>query len=115
MNEFFDWSKTWMLRFDPGKCKVGSNLLPIREKETEKDPPDYNMNKYERVTLSWRKLFWKTFDKSLSFANYIQNQVNKANQIAGLTHRSFTHIDNRTFTMLFKALVRPNLEYANSV
>ena len=45
----------------------------------------------------------------------MQTQINKAKQIVGLTRRSFKHLDNRTFTLLFKALVRPHLEYASSV
>ena len=56
-----------------------------------------------------------SIDGNLSFANHIQNQVNKANQIVGLTRRSFVHLDNRTFHLLFKALVRPHLEYVHSV
>ena len=56
-----------------------------------------------------------TVDMNLTFANHIQNLVNKANQIVGLTRRSFVHLVNRTFTLLFKALVRPNLGYANSI
>ena len=45
----------------------------------------------------------------------MQNQVNKANQIAGLMRRSFVHLDTRTFSLLFKSLIRPRVEYASSV
>jgi len=33
----------------------------------------------------------------------------------GLIKRNFTHMDSRTFIMLYKALVRPHVEYANSI
>ena len=33
----------------------------------------------------------------------------------GLIRRSFTYLDGNTFKQLFKALVRPHLEYSNSV
>jgi len=33
----------------------------------------------------------------------------------GLIKRNFIHMDSRTFIMLYKALVRPHVEYANSV
>ena len=56
-----------------------------------------------------------TIDNNLSFELHMQTQINKANQIAGLLRRSFMYLDNRTFTLLFKALVRPHLEYASSV
>ena len=56
-----------------------------------------------------------TIDQHLNFEKHIQTQINKTNQIVGLTRRSFVHLDNRTFSLLFKALVRPHLEYASSV
>jgi len=36
-------------------------------------------------------------------------------RILGLMRRTFLHLDNKTFSLLFKALVRPHLEYASSV
>ena len=38
-----------------------------------------------------------TINSNLSFENHIQNQVNKANQIVGLTRHSVVYLDNRTF------------------
>ena len=57
-----------------------------------------------------------TIDQHLNLEKkHIQTKINKANQIVGLTRRSFVHLDNRTFSLLFKALVRPHLEYASSI
>ena len=52
-----------------------------------------------------------TIDQHLNFEKHIQTQISKANQIVGLTRRSFVHLDNRTFSLhvLFKALVRPQM------
>ncbi|CAC5375636.1 unnamed protein product [Mytilus coruscus] len=116
LNTLFDWSKTWLLKFHPDKCKV----LPVSGRNTTHEPPNYTMKKYEGgctnlENVESEKDIGVTIDMNLSFANHIQNQVNKANQILGLTRRSFVHLDNCTFTLLFKALVRPNLEYANSI
>jgi len=33
----------------------------------------------------------------------------------GLIKRNFIHIDSRTFIMLYKAMVRHHVEYANSI
>ena len=33
----------------------------------------------------------------------------------GLIKRNFIHMDSRIFVMLYKALVRPHVEYANSI
>jgi hypothetical protein len=45
----------------------------------------------------------------------MNEKINKSNSIMGLIRRTFTYIDTPTFLMLYKALVRPHLEYANSV
>jgi hypothetical protein len=41
--------------------------------------------------------------------------VNKANQMVWLIRRSLKHLNYCTFCVLFKSLVKPHLEYANSV
>lgn len=56
-----------------------------------------------------------TVARNLNFEKHIEIQINKANQIVGLTRRAFTYLDIRTFSLFFKALVRPHLEYASSV
>ena len=33
----------------------------------------------------------------------------------GLIKRNFIRMDSRTFIMLYKAMVRPHVEYANSI
>ena len=55
-----------------------------------------------------------TIDSNLIFESHIQIKVNKANQTMGMIRRAFTHLDNDTFLCLFKAFVRPQLEYANA-
>ena len=42
-------------------------------------------------------------------------KVKKANQTMGLIRRSFNYLDIQSFRWLFKAMVRPHLEYAQSV
>ena len=55
------------------------------------------------------------FDERLSFKEEISTRVNKANSIAGIIRRSFVYLDEITFCLLFKALVRPHLEYAVNI
>ena len=42
-------------------------------------------------------------------------KINKANSIMGIIRRSFRHLDSDIFSKLYKALVRPHLEYGISV
>ena len=42
-------------------------------------------------------------------------KIRIANQVMGLIRRSFTYLDKESFVKLYTALVRPHLEYAQSV
>ena len=56
-----------------------------------------------------------TFDSDVSFREHIATKINKANSITGLIRRSFTFLDCESFTKLYCALVRPHLEYGQSI
>jgi len=55
------------------------------------------------------------YDLHLTFKDHIQEKINKAYSMIGLIKRNFIHMDSRTFVMLYKALVRPHVEYTNLV
>jgi len=42
-------------------------------------------------------------------------KINKACSVLGVIKRDFIHMDKSTFVLLYKATVRPHLEYANYV
>jgi hypothetical protein len=45
----------------------------------------------------------------------MSDKINKANRCVGLIRRSFKHLNEEMFLSLYKALVRPHIEYANQV
>ena len=55
-----------------------------------------------------------TIDSKLNFESHILTKIKKANQTMGMIRRAFTHLDSDMFLCLFKAFVRPQLEYANA-
>ena len=56
-----------------------------------------------------------TIDKALSFKQHIEEATLKANRVVGNIRRSFDYLSLETFTLLFKSLVRPILEYGHCV
>ncbi|KAK2176437.1 hypothetical protein NP493_661g01036 [Ridgeia piscesae] len=56
-----------------------------------------------------------TIDQQLKLSNHIQNAVKKANRVLGCLARTFRHLNKDTFLLLYKAMVRPHLEYASCV
>ena len=55
------------------------------------------------------------FDPHLTFKDHLEDKIYKAYRIIGLIKRNFINVDAKTFTLLFKVLARPHIEYANSV
>ena len=75
---------------------------------------DSNHGKVLKITDSEKDL-GVTFTSDLKFDTHITNIVNKGNQLTGLIKRSFSYIDAKMFNKLYKAIVRPHLEYANII
>ena len=112
LNTLQNWADDWQLRFNATKCKtlyLGRNnskfTYHMRNNQTEVDLEETDCEKDLGVHV----------DPTLKFSKHCEKVVNKANQILGLIRRSFDYIDSESLTYLFKGLVRPHLEYANSV
>ena len=50
-------------------------------------------------------------DSNLTFRRHISATIQKANQMLGIIRRAFVNINKDVFIPLYKALVRPHLEY----
>ena len=103
-----DWSRKWQLHFNTSKCKClyyGKNNPSVT----------YYLNGQPISSCSQEKDLGVTFDPELNFKLHISNITKKANQILGIIKRNFNYIDKDTFLKLYKALVRPHLEYGQSV
>ena len=100
------------IAFNVEKCKVlhlgphnkeynytlisGTNLRPLEVVMSEKD-------------------LGITFDRTLHSTEHIEKCTSKANQKIGLIRRNFKYMDEKLFIVLYKALIRPLLEYGNVV
>ncbi len=110
-----EWVDEWLLKIHPEKCKT----MTISATGRESSEADYRLGTeeeglhIERVTEE--KDLGIVVDNSLSFDNHIEALANKGNMMVGLIRRTFTHLDIKNFSLLFKALVRPVLEYGQSV
>ena len=107
------WSKLWLLKFHPDKCKV-MNVTRNKDTTNRKYTMSDNTSE-EKITLSHtilEKDLGLNIDPHLKFEKHLNEKVNKANKIMGLIRRSFTHLNIKTFCQLYKTIVRNPLEYA---
>ncbi len=107
-----NWSDTWLLKFHPDKCVVMSVGNSDKQAEYTMGSKD---GKCKLKHSDCEKDIGVHVDTKLNFQKHISTSVNKANRIMGLIRRTYTYLDEHNFLMLFKALVRPHLEYANAV
>jgi len=108
-----EWSKNWLLCFHPNKCKVLRIGKGHPEFQYQMTSPEGQLITLQETTVE--KDLGVNIDNKLSFRKHIDTTVKKANQITGLIRRTFTFLDRETFPLLFRSLVRPHLEYGNSV
>jgi hypothetical protein len=113
LDHLSEWSDKWKLKFHPGKCTImtlGQRTLPERT---------YSLTcEGERKTLTRTQaetdlgVIW---NPDLSFNDEIARRAKKGNTIMGIIRRSYLHLTPKNFNLLFKALVRPHLEYGATI
>jgi hypothetical protein len=106
------WSEKWNLYFNASKCNV---LHMGRNNPSCKYVLESNGLKVEINKCEQEKDLGVMFDSKLTFDAHIQSCISKANRMLGIIKRTFTYLDKESFLYLYKALVRPHLEYANAI
>ena len=117
LNSLQEWSDKWLLRFHPEKChvlKLGSSKSSATYSMTI-TAPDGTSQTQELEETQVEKDLGVHVDNDLSFRTHITQAASKANRVLGVMRRSFDFLSNDTFLLLYKALVRPLLEYGHSV
>ena len=102
------WSGVWQLPFNATKCKC----MHFGKKNQQHK---YKMNEHTLEEVEVEKDLGVIVDKNLKFHKHASFAVKKANTILGLIKRFFAVFDHKTVPKLFKAMVRPHLEYGNVV
>ena len=74
---------------------------------------DYTFHPLDKVNQE--KDLGVIIDDQLSFRNHMSSKISKANTMIYLIKHTFKFLDSDMFNMLYKALVRPQVEYATPV
>jgi len=109
LNFISNWSKLWLLKFNTLKCTVIHLGQGDHNTYTLYDQTLGTQNQLESTTEQRDLGIWITPDMSPSF--HCHKIASNANQILGRLKRSFRNRSAPMFTMLYKTLVRPHLEY----
>ena len=106
------WSKTWQMPFNESKCKVVHY--------GKKNPKyEYRMSTDTNVTTvasgNEERDLGVLFQQDLTFSNHAADAAKRANIKLGIIKRSFSALHRQGFLSLYKSIIRPTLEYCNSV
>ena len=103
-----DWTKDWLLEFNADKCKLMQVGRP--------PPRNYTMTKMSGARVDHESIneekdvgVWVT--TGLKSSTQCQIASNKVMQALGMVRRSFKHITTESFVTLYRAYVRPHLEF----
>ena len=108
LNKCAEWAKLWSMEFHPDKCKVlhfGSN----------NKQQCYHMNGQNIASPGEEKDLGVTLTNTLKWETHVSNCVKKGNRMVGMIKKTFSYMNQDMFLCLYKALVRPMLEYCTEV
>ena len=104
----YEWSKEWGMEFHPKKCKV----LHFGKKNIEHK---YLLGEHLVEPVNHEKDLGVVISDDLGWAEHIKTCVSKANRMIGIIRRTFSHINQDMFLVLYKTFIRPHLEYCPEV
>jgi len=109
IDNFLEWSQLWLLNMNNNKCKG------MRIAISDRSPLIYMLDGEQLNVASHQKDLGIVVDHQPKFHQHTASVASKKNQILGIISKSFECFDIDSLPRLYKALVRPVIEYANSV
>ena len=103
-----EWAQTWQMQFNMNKFKV----IHVGHRN---ESAIYNMGNHRLDEVEEEQDLGVLIHRTLSVSNNCAVAVKKANQMAGHIYITVTHKSVQTVVPLYKALVRPHLEYCSLV
>ena len=75
----------------------------------------YKMGNVDLKQVKNEKDIGVIIDNQLKFEDYMNEKIRKANSMIYLIRGCFVHLDETMFLKLYKSLVRPHIEYPNTI
>jgi ribonuclease P/MRP protein subunit RPP40 len=104
LDRLLEWSDKWQMEFNAEKCKV----MHVGYSNTK---ANYIMNNVTLTKVTEEKDLGVIITSDLKSANQSTTAAKKGNQILGLIYRTFSSKKKEIIVPLYKALVRPHLDF----
>ena len=110
LDQLAKWEQRWKMEFHPDKCQV---LSITRNKEVIHH--DYTLHGHVLEHVTAAKYLGVTITQDLRWNQHISNITAKANRTLGFLRRNLQISNPELRSRAYKALVRPQIEYATTV
>ena len=111
IKQLWKWSIEWQLKFHPDKC----HILHLGKTNGNHHYYTGEEHRTDLESTEEEKDLGVLIDTKLNFSSQCDKIVTTANKLLGIMRRSFTHLDKVNFCLIYKAIIRPVIEYASSV
>ena len=109
IDRLYSWTGHSLLEFHPEKC---TSMTLSRQDNCSRT---YKVSDTDLRVSSSEKDLGVIVDNKLKFEDHMWEKINKATRIMATIRRVYSYMDKTTFLLLYKALVRPHVEYANQM
>ena len=109
LNNLYEWTKRWLLKLNIEKCYI---MSAGRSCDISFD---YVIDDKKIKRTDNMKDLGVTFDTKLKFDKHMDDKINIAYVMLATIKRNFKYISPSAFVILYKSMVRSQLEYAQSV
>ena len=115
INRVGQWEKDWLMEFHPSKCQTLT--VPATAHATSPIMHDYHLHgtTLERPADDCIVYLGVTIQADLKWNKHVDNITTKASRTLGMLRRNIRIRERAPRELAYKALVRPQVEYASSV
>ena len=108
LNSLCEWSRKWLLQFNPEKCVV----MHIGHNMDSRYYLSQGGQNCELKSVTEEKDLGVLATSKLKVSQQCVQAACKASKVVGMIRRQFPVLDKHSFMILYKGFVRPHLEYA---
>ena len=114
LNQISNWAFSWKMSFNPDNSKQAKEIVFSKKRSTTQLPELIFNNNIVSSTDSHKHL-GMILDSKLSFNQHIKEKICTANKGKGTIRRLFNFLPRSTLINIYKAFVRPHLDYGDII
>ena len=114
LDKVSDWAYTWKMSFNPDPSKQAQEVIFSRKCTKEDHPPIY-FNDIPVTQTTVQKHIGLYLDEKLNYNTHIKEKLSKVYKGIGLLRNFFNKLSRQALVTIYKAFIRPHLDYGDIV